>query len=60
MSTLFKGYKMTKRDVIEYYGSVKKAAEALQLTIYAIYKWPDELSERQARYVNLQSKGELK
>ena len=51
---------MKKRDVINHYGSVKKAAEALQLTIYAIYKWPDELSERQARYVNLQSKGELK
>jgi len=51
---------MKKQDVIDYYGSVKKASDALKLTVHAIYKWPEELSERQARYVNLQSKGKLK
>ena len=50
---------MTKKEVIEYYGSVNVAADKLQLTVQAIYKWPDELSPRQARYVEMVSGGRI-
>ena len=51
---------MKKQEIIDYYGSVKKAAEALEIKPVTIYKWPEELSERQAKYVTLQTKGKLK
>jgi hypothetical protein len=32
---------MTPMDVVEYYGSIKNAAEKLGLTVDSIYKWFD-------------------
>ena len=34
---------MTKKQAIEMFGSVRKTAEALEITVQAVYQWPDKL-----------------
>ena len=50
---------MTKKEVIEYFGSPAETARALHLTRAAICQWPDELSHSIAFKVELASEGVL-
>ena len=51
---------MKTQDVIDYYGSVAKAAEALGVTHQAIYKWGDEVPMTRQAHVQLATKGRVK
>ena len=51
---------MNKRDVIAYFGSHGKAAQALNLTSQAISMWKDPIPEGIAYKVQVMSKGRLR
>jgi len=50
---------MKRQQVIEYFGSVIKAAKALGVTHQAIYAWKDPVPERIALKVDRLSGGKL-
>ena len=35
---------MTKNEAIEKFGSVRELAEALDISVQAVYQWPEELT----------------
>ena len=39
---------MTRKEAIELFGSVRKLAEALGVSVQAIYAWPEELDQKRA------------
>jgi hypothetical protein len=51
---------MNKRDVIQFFGSNGKAAQALNLTSQAISMWKDPIPEGVAYKVQVLSKGKLR
>lgn len=51
---------MTKKEVIGYFGSVKKTCEALRISKMAVSKWPEVLTERISFRVELATNGDLK
>lgn len=51
---------MNKTAVIEYFGSHRKAAEALGLTSQAISMWKNPIPEGVAYKVQVMSKGKLR
>ena len=51
---------MTKKEVIEYFGSASNTARALRISRSAVCLWPDVLSESIAYKVELASGGGLK
>lgn len=51
---------MKKTDVIEYFGGASATARALRISRQALYKWPEELTERIAFRVELATNGKLK
>ena len=54
VTILVAGYKglMNKQAAIDYFGSVKDLAEALNISTQAIYKWPDRVPELQAMRID--------
>lgn len=51
---------MKKQDVIEHFGSVQQAAEALGMTHQAIYAWGDDVPASRQAHVELATKGKIK
>lgn len=51
---------MKTKDVIDYFGSVAKAAEALGMTHQAIYAWKDEVPPTRQAHVEAATKGRIK
>lgn len=51
---------MKKKEVIDYFGSVQLAAEALGMTHQAIYAWGDEVPAQRQAHVELATKGKVK
>lgn len=51
---------MKKQDVIEHFGSVQQAAEALGMTHQAIYAWGDDVPASRQAHVELATKGKVK
>ena len=51
---------MTKTDVIEYFGSGVKVAEALNIQPAAVYQWPELVPIRRAYEIQEITKGKLK
>lgn len=51
---------MNKAQVIKHFGTVKKAAAALNITHQAIYAWGDVLPDKTQRMIELETKGKLK
>lgn len=51
---------MKKTDAINYYGSAKAVAAALQIWPQAVYKWGEYVPARAARELEQLTKGRLK
>lgn len=52
---------MRKQTLVDYFGSVRKAASALGYTTQAVYKWPeDRVPERVALLADAVSNGKLR
>lgn len=51
---------MLKSDIVDFFGSVPKAAEALGVTRSAAYQWKDIVPERMAYRAQAISRGKLK
>lgn len=51
---------MKKKDVIEYFGSVKKTADALKLWPQAVYNWGEEVPKSAQYRIEIVTKGKLK
>lgn len=51
---------MKTSAVIEHFGGVRQAAEALSLTTQAIYGWGEEVPTSRQAHVELASKGKIK
>ena len=51
---------MQKKDVLEKYGSVKAVAQALGITVGAVYLWPERIPERAAARLHRLTNGRLK
>ena len=51
---------MTKKEVIEYFGSPARAARLLRISRSSITQWPDVLTDRIAFRVELATNGALK
>ena len=51
---------MKTQDVIDYFGSVAKAAEALGMTHQAIYAWKSEVPPTRQAHVEAATKGRIK
>lgn len=51
---------MKTQDVINYFGSVRQAAAALDITTAAIYLWGDEVPASRQAHVELATKGKVK
>jgi len=51
---------MTKKEVLEHFGSAAKTARALRISRAAVSVWPDVLSESTAFKVELVTNGILK
>jgi transcriptional repressor of cell division inhibition gene dicB len=51
---------MKKRDVVEYFGSITKAAEALKINSQAISQWPDDVPELRAYQIEVITGGALR
>lgn len=51
---------MKTQDVIDYFGTVAKAAEALGMTHQAIYAWKDEVPRTRQAHVEAATKGRIK
>lgn len=50
---------MKKQEVIIYYGSVKRAADALKITVQAVYAWKDPMTFAIQNRIECQSRGNL-
>jgi hypothetical protein len=51
---------MKKSKVIEFFGSGRKAAQALGISHQAVYAWPETIPERMAYRVHALTRGKLK
>lgn len=51
---------MQKKEVLKKYGSVKAVAEALGITVGAVYLWPERVPERSAARLHKLTRGKLK
>jgi hypothetical protein len=51
---------MKTKAVIEYFGGVRQAAEALNLSTQAIYGWGEEVPAPRQAHVQLATKGKIK
>lgn len=51
---------MLKKDVIEYFGSQQKIADAIGYTKGAISQWPERVPEKAASRLSVITGGELK
>ncbi len=51
---------MKTQDVIEYFGSVANAADALGMTHQAIYAWKEEVPKTRQAHVEMATKGRIK
>ena len=50
---------MKKRDVIEYFGGIKEAAQALDIWPQTIYAWGDDVPDNVAYKIQVITNGEL-
>lgn len=51
---------MKKQDVLNYFGSGVKVAEALGIFPSAVYQWPEEIPQLRAFEIERMTKGKLK
>ena len=51
---------MKKQDVIDHFGSIKKAADALGIWPQAIYSWGENVPETMAYKVQVITNGKLR
>lgn len=51
---------MKSKAVIEFFGSVRLTAEALGLTVSAVYLWKDEVPKSRQAHVEAATKGKIK
>lgn len=51
---------MKTQDVIDYFGSVRNVAEALGLSVQAIYGWGDSVPRSRWAHIELATKGKVK
>lgn len=51
---------MRKSDVIEYFGSVKAVANALELTSQAVSMWPETVPRNRQWQIDVLTEGKLK
>lgn len=51
---------MKTSAVIDHFGSIRQAAEALSLTTQSIYAWGEEVPTSRQAHVELASKGKIK
>ena len=51
---------MKKKDVIEHFGSIKKAADALGIWPQSLYSWKENVPENMAYKVEVITGGKLK
>jgi hypothetical protein len=51
---------MKTKAVIEYFGGVRQAAEALNLSTQAIYGWGDDVPAARQAHVQLATRGKVK
>jgi hypothetical protein len=51
---------MKTQDVIDHFGGVRQAAEALGVTTQAIYRWGDEVPAMRQPHIQIVTKGKLK
>lgn len=50
---------MLKKEVIEYFGSIRKTAEFLGVSTQCVYQWPDVIPESVANKLHVETDGEL-
>lgn len=50
---------MLKKDVIDYFGSIRKAAEFLGVSTQCVYQWPDVVPKSAAYELHVKTKGKL-
>ena len=51
---------MKTQAVIDYFGGVRQAAEALDISTQAIYSWGDDVPKPRQAHVELATKGKVK
>lgn len=51
---------MKKQDVIDFFGSIRKAAVALDVSTQTIYQWGETVPELMQYKVQVKTKGKLK
>lgn len=51
---------MKTQDVIDYFGGVRKTAEALGMTAAAVYLWKEEVPKTRQAHVEAATKGKIK
>ena len=51
---------MKKTDVINYFGGIKQAADALGIWPQSIYQWGDDVPDLMSYKIEVVTKGELK
>jgi hypothetical protein len=51
---------MKTKEVIEFYGSVREAANALNISTAAIYLWKDEVPKSRQAHVEAATRGKIK
>lgn len=51
---------MKTSDVIEFFGGVRQAAEALDMSTQAVYAWGEEVPKTRQAHVESASKGKIK
>lgn len=51
---------MKTKDVVEFLGGVRKAAEALGISTQAIYNWGEEVPPMRQAHVQLVTRGKFK
>lgn len=51
---------MKTKDVIDYFGGARQAADALGISAAAVYQWGDEVPRARQAHVELATKGKIK
>lgn len=51
---------MKTQDVIDFFGSVRKTAAALDISTAAVYQWGEQVPETRQAHVELATKGKIK
>lgn len=51
---------MNKSNVIEYFGDIRRTADALGISYQAVYKWPDLVPRSSAYQIQVVTRGKLK